>query len=370
MDAEQTEDHGASLAAEPPSPRSTRFSSVDSSLSPERDKIPSLAKLIRAALKANGRWIAHPPALRTVQLEKSTTTRILVFRGAFNPPHIGHLETLKAALEAGKHFGIKAAIIVAGEDKSLPGKYSKHAEASGSSPGLLLLKLAHRIKLWETHLEKTPELPVWVWPTQRHRFRAFRDEMLPTIANQYQLPIEFVDLYGSDHATSERLSGNPTIIVERGGYENQFISCTSEASADCGETDSECCSVKGSFLRYGEVFRRLPESEGENSEFVIWKSEGRRLDPGWYIQRKVSHNSISSTDVRKLLERAMENATVRIKSETVEASQIEGHGPKKAGRYKVILAEYDPAIREELGKVALSADMLLTYLAKLLKENE
>lgn len=132
-----------------------------------------------------------PPLFR-----KQDVNRIILFPGAFNPPHIGHLNLLRWVFEhAGHDLHIVAAIVVMTDDDRLVYKTS-------GEPDPLILKREERLKLWVG--EGLPVDWLWVFERSEASWAAFRTEFEAAVKKD-KIDVRFLMLGGPDWISSARM---------------------------------------------------------------------------------------------------------------------------------------------------------------------
>lgn len=96
--------------------------------------------------------------LSSPPLTRNGTNRILVYAGCFNPPHLGHANLLKTALQwSGTDFNIVGAIIM-----PLPDYRCRSKVADDD----LVLTRSRRVQLWQKHLRNDPDMIEKCWLLQ------------------------------------------------------------------------------------------------------------------------------------------------------------------------------------------------------------
>lgn len=124
-------------------------------------------------------------------LIKGQTNRIIIYRGCFSPPHLGHLRILTHAfLRGGRDLNAIAAIVFPVDGKGRPATVK-------SSLKTLTFTKTERVALWK-HDERTP---AWAWV-----YGGSEEELesvmccLPLLAGKEGYQLEFIALVGPDRA--------------------------------------------------------------------------------------------------------------------------------------------------------------------------
>ena len=99
--------------------------------------------------RRNGQYVA--PRNPSSILRKGVVNRILYYTGSFNPPHAGHLATLKHAVDhCGRGYNVVAVIVEMTHDNTLKRKFEEQ-------PGTLLLSSTQRVQIWGEALRNRHE---------------------------------------------------------------------------------------------------------------------------------------------------------------------------------------------------------------------
>lgn len=146
--------------------------------------------------------------LHAPTLLKGQTNRILVYRGSFSPPHVGHLALLKHAFEhGGRDLNMIAAMVK-------PIKGGERPAVAMCSGEVALFSMEERIALWK----EDERLPEWAW-VYEDSMPELRKLMycLVKMAKEDGYDLDFVALYGPDNAgwlekPCRRLKGAVTLI--------------------------------------------------------------------------------------------------------------------------------------------------------------
>ena len=152
----------------------------------------------------------HPFATKEAQplLRKGVTNRILLYPGAFNPPHRGHMLVLQHGFrECGEDFNVVAAIVVMKRDDYL--EYKNEQTARELLRGFLLdLKTSdnlannistvdtpERAALWSTDVH----FPDWAWILSEDDVCCCVDDKIVELAKADGFDVELVMLIGPDN---------------------------------------------------------------------------------------------------------------------------------------------------------------------------
>lgn len=127
-----------------------------------------------------------PPILRG-----NCMNRVILYRGSFNPPHLGHLNLLKHAFtECGEDWNVIGAIVFVLPDSSLDYKF-------GHTSGTLKFSRRQRGQLWREGLADIN----WAFPyAYKLDWDGFLDRLRYAIEGD-GLQVEFVALMGGDYLT-------------------------------------------------------------------------------------------------------------------------------------------------------------------------
>ncbi|KAL8934023.1 MAG: hypothetical protein Q9216_006111 [Gyalolechia sp. 2 TL-2023] len=125
------------------------------------------------------------------KLSKKRTNVILFCRGAFNPPHRGHLALIwHAYTQLAKDLNIIAAIVHPGTDTRVRDKCNRYPPGERR-----FIPLQHRRRLWM----EDPNFPPWAWVFEP--FEGGSPELiqkLKKLARKDKCSIRFADLWGPD----------------------------------------------------------------------------------------------------------------------------------------------------------------------------
>ncbi|KAI4173419.1 MAG: hypothetical protein LQ343_002952 [Gyalolechia ehrenbergii] len=128
---------------------------------------------------------------RDPELSRKRMNVILLYRGAFNPPHRGHLALLwHAYTQLAKDLNIIAAIIHPATDERVRVKCRRYPPGERR-----FIPLRDRRRLWM----EDPNLPPWAWVFEPiEGGRAGLEEKLKKLARKDKYRIRFADLLGPD----------------------------------------------------------------------------------------------------------------------------------------------------------------------------
>lgn len=149
----------------------------------------------------------HAPTLL-----KGQTNRILVYKGSFSPPHVGHLALLKHAFE----HGGRDLNMIAGIVKPLEG--CERPSMANCSGKVVSFSVKERAVLWKSD----ERLPEWAWVYEDSMDQLWKlMYCLVKMTKEDGYDLEFVALYGSDHMgwlgePSRRLKGDLMLIGTNG----------------------------------------------------------------------------------------------------------------------------------------------------------
>ncbi|KAK8049771.1 hypothetical protein PG994_011501 [Apiospora phragmitis] len=120
------------------------------------------------------------------------------YTGTFNPPHAGHLATLKHVFDHyGKDYNVVAVVVEMTHDRSLQRKFRRRPTAD-----TLLLSSTQRLQIWEEALQNHEGKNDWCWIIGGYNFcevdDGFKDMVLAsTTLSGFEVRI--TQLQGGDH---------------------------------------------------------------------------------------------------------------------------------------------------------------------------
>lgn len=156
---------------------------------------------------------------QTPMLRRDRMNRILVYPGAFNPPHKGHYEILRHAMfNSGVDMNFVAAFIEPRDDSFV---HKKRDQA-------FVLELEKRCSLWN----EGPQDWYWVYERGDDESYEFRSR-LKDLFKQDNIPVTFVCLIGPDYVSvNKTLDYKPCkcreIIVSEGSRDCDFVTRSSD----------------------------------------------------------------------------------------------------------------------------------------------
>ncbi|TWU72086.1 hypothetical protein ED733_003983 [Metarhizium rileyi] len=131
---------------------------------------------------------AHTEGRPVIHADDSN--RVLLFPGAFNPPHQGHVQLLKSVLsDVTRHLNIRGVIIFPQDDEQVREK-TKH------EPVDLDLTKSKRSALWRS-AEEFPEKDAWVFEGSRSSLRNLQDQLQRNLKGEH-INLTYLLLVGPD----------------------------------------------------------------------------------------------------------------------------------------------------------------------------
>lgn len=134
--------------------------------------------------------ITHNPP----RLLKGQKNRILLYPGAFNPPHHGHMELLTNSFTFSQDINVIAAIIIPLDDAYVQQKSTLAGDG-------LAFTLAERCRLWRGHV---PHDWFWVYDRGEKEWESFRRELEACITGD-GFELEFMVVLGPDYIGNDEL---------------------------------------------------------------------------------------------------------------------------------------------------------------------
>lgn len=173
----------------------------------------NLGKHLPASIFTRKMTETDEPFLRSDQ-----TNHILMYTGAFNPPHEGHMDILADGFyNSGPGLNIISTFVFPIPDDGLQAKEDARTN-TGSTPRQVMLPLKQRAELITAHLRETEVLrelacktKVWSFPEFDPIPRYMRRVIELAAADGFDA--EFVSLKGSDHMWYDRPIKHPAIIL-------------------------------------------------------------------------------------------------------------------------------------------------------------
>ena len=187
-------------------------------------------------------------------LLKGQTNRILVYKGCFSPPHIGHLALLKHAFEhGGRDLNMIAAIVSPVEGCGRPAM----AKCSGK---VIPFTMEERVALWK----KDERLPEWAW-VYEHSMAELQKLMycLAKTVKEDGCKLEFVALFGPDNSRWQnepyrRLRAEVTLVGDDGEMRHvEFRGCNVTLICDAARKAVEFDTGRLERFKGCERWRRL-----------------------------------------------------------------------------------------------------------------
>src|ERR1700728_4585040 len=116
-------------------------------------------------------------------LSKDKVNRVIIYAGAFNPPHVGHLDVLWHAFQSSSDLNIVAGLVYPASDDKIRTKnlYSNRR---------LALSKEQRSKLWERHVR----FPTWAF-VAREDF----ETKIASTAEEDGYEIRYIEVMGPDN---------------------------------------------------------------------------------------------------------------------------------------------------------------------------
>lgn len=151
-------------------------------------------------------------------LRSDQTNHILLYTGAFNPPHEGHMDILADGFyNSGPGLNIISTFVVPIHDHGLQAKEDARKNTA-PAPRQVMLTLKQRAELITAHLRETEALrelafktKVWSFPELDPIPGYMRRVMELATADGFD--VEFVSLKGSDHMWCDRPIRHPALIL-------------------------------------------------------------------------------------------------------------------------------------------------------------
>jgi hypothetical protein len=218
--------------------------------------MPSSLEYYITQVSSHRRIFDHGLTHSPPRLHPGKVNRILLFPGAFNPPHCGHLDLLRHAIDnCGSDANVIGAIVFPMDDGDLQQKLRSESSS-------LLLHKHERVRLWRGNV---PADDFWVYDDSENALRKFQHELIDRVA-QDGLELKFSLLCGPDH-----MQGMSDFPSEPWGCKEIFFSDISRDTnlISKGSISPEQLDLYGPWKRTVidcEGARKIAES---NTSFVI-----------------------------------------------------------------------------------------------------
>ncbi|OHW89790.1 Cytidylyltransferase domain-containing protein [Colletotrichum incanum] len=122
-------------------------------------------------------------------LKREQKSRVLLYPGCFNPPHLGHYNVLRRAFEGSQDINVIAAIVLLLDDDSLEAK----CEAKGQ---ILVLSRSERAHLWRSDARVLPQW--WIYDGSVRDWHWLREDLENAIAID-GFDFQFASVLGPDY---------------------------------------------------------------------------------------------------------------------------------------------------------------------------
>lgn len=246
-------------------------------------KIAPLAHYITTASKqcllrpASDQIFRHAPNVTLPTLRDNQENRVLVFPGAFNPPHLGHTGLLWHVYLSLSSSTI-AAIILPMKSSSVTKK--KLTKASNRKDRRTFALSSHqRRQLWQ---DEVLGRFVWVWPEDHCDQSSQFLRCVQRLASEDGFQVDFPSLHGGDHMRSFQRDGRTgwglgsvvtsdvgrAVDFVKGRYDEVSLPHCEEwkeqKTRSCGSANGEdtncCCACQKLRAVYPEFFHCDPAS--------------------------------------------------------------------------------------------------------------
>ncbi|KAH8777601.1 hypothetical protein F5883DRAFT_517941 [Diaporthe sp. PMI_573] len=293
-------------------------------------------------------------------LRSDRTNHVLTYAGAFNPPHIGHVEILADGFyNSGPGLNIVSAFVVPIGDDGIQAKEDAR-KGPGPAKKELVFTQKQRADLLMSHLRETNELrdlacktKVWNLPTLDPFPGYMRRVMELAAADGFD--VEFLSLKGPDHLRFDKPIKHPALLDCR-----KIIFSEVSRPNDDAWVNGQLRPLKGGWSSWSEI-SSVTGTQGVTSS--VW--ECTLADPAGSAVRLLTHDNkadkpdISSSGIRKMI---LDPAT-RLGLEVFNQKLISSSGMRKT----VIPAEtlgLDVLIQELKEAGAISPEMLAEFLTE------
>ncbi|KZL87507.1 hypothetical protein CI238_01473 [Colletotrichum incanum] len=158
-------------------------------------------------------------------LKREQKSRVLLYPGCFNPPHLGHYNVLRRAFEGSQDINVIAAIVLLLDDDSLEAK----CEAKGQ---ILVLSRSERAHLWRSDARVLPQW--WIYDGSVRDWHWLREDLENAIAID-GFDFQFASVLGPDYISRfESYSGwnwscHETITSDAGRRSDLDVIITEES---------------------------------------------------------------------------------------------------------------------------------------------
>ena len=109
--------------------------------------------------------------------EHPITDGVLVYRGAFNPPHLGHLAVLRSGIKARTNLHVMATMTVVHPDSYLE---TKNEQADEN----FIVTWQDRARLWACHPDLNFDSPTWVRAARERIWDTFEKDLVDKTREQ------------------------------------------------------------------------------------------------------------------------------------------------------------------------------------------
>lgn len=235
-------------------------------------------------------------------LRSDQTNHILIYAGAFNPPHSGHMDILADGFnKSGPGLNIISAIVLPLSDRGLQAKEDSRKN-TGPAPRQVMLTHKQRAELIMAHLRETDALSdlacktkVWSFP-EMNLIPGYMHRVIELAAAD-GFDVEFVSLKGPDHLWFDRPIKHPALILCR-----KIIFSETQRTNEDTWVEGHPRRLKGGWSPWSEISSETGEDGVTRS---VW--ECTLETPAGSAVRLLTHDNeaekpdISSTRIRKVI---------------------------------------------------------------------